>query len=186
MAKKSGWSLRDIVVMAVVAVSLGVLWWAWTAIYSLAEGPLKAIHPGLSYLLVGVWFTGGTIIPFLIRRPGSALLGEVLAAGVQGLITQWGWTSLVWGLVQGGAAELAFASGCYKHYGWPTFAFAGFLSGAASYTIDFFWNRYGDTYSLETCLVQALACMVSGIVFGGLLGRTVGLSLSKTGLASKA
>ena len=46
----------------------------------------------------------------IIRKPGAALYTEVVAAVVSMAIgTQWGFVTLIWGVVQGAAAELGFA-----------------------------------------------------------------------------
>lgn len=175
------WKLRDIVVLAIVAALLGVLWMGWTYAYEFLKGPLKALHPGLKYLLVGFWFTGGTLVPYLIRRPGASLLGELAAAGIQGLITQWGWTSLLWGLVQGLGSEAVFLVTGYKRWSAPVFMASGALAGLFSWVLDFFYENYAGLGAV-TWLVQALSASVSGALLAGLLAYALGRSLEKAGV----
>ncbi len=175
------WKLRDIVVLAVVAAVLGVVWMGWTYAYELLKGPLKALHPGLKYLLVGFWFTGGTVIPYLIRRPGAALAGELVAAGVQGLITQWGWTSLLWGLVQGAGSEAVFLATGYKRWSLPVFIAAGAAAGVFSWVLDFFYENYAALGAL-TWLIQILSASISGAVLAGLFAWRLGKGLEKAGV----
>lgn len=181
MSTASRWKLRDIVVLAVVAALLGVLWFGWTYAYEFVKGPLRALHPGLSYLLVGFWFTGGTVVPYLIRRPGAALAGELVAAGVQGLITQWGWTSLLWGLVQGLGSEAAFAATRYKKWSLGVFVAAGVVAGLFSWCLDFFYENYLKLDPL-TWLVQVVAASVSGALLAGVLAWVLGRGLEKAGI----
>lgn len=175
------WKLRDIVVLAVVGALLGVMWMGWTYAYEFLKGPLKALHPGLKYLLVGFWFTGGTIIPYLIRRPGAALAGELVAAGVQGLITQWGWTSLLWGLVQGAGSESVFLATRYRRWSLPVFVAAGAMAGVFSWVLDFFYENY-TALSPLTWLIQVFAASLSGAILAGLLAWQLGKGLEKAGI----
>lgn len=181
MSTTSRWKLRDIVVLAVTASLLGVVWMGWTFAYEFFKGPLRALHPGLSYLLVGFWFTGGTVIPYLIRRPGAALAGELVAAGVQGLITQWGWTSLLWGLVQGAGSEAVFLATGYKRWSLPVFIAAGALAGVFSWVLDFFYENYSALGAL-TWLVQIVCATVSGAVLAGIFAWLLGRGLEKAGI----
>lgn len=181
MSKASRWKLRDIVVLAVVAALLGVLWWGWTYAYEIIKGPLKVVHPGLDYLLAGFWFTGGTVVPFLIRRPGAAVAGELVASFVEGLITQWGWTSLLWGLVQGVGAEVVFLATGYRRWSLPVFLLAGAVSGLFSWVLDFFYSNYSALDAL-TWLVQILAVSMSGALLAGLVAWLLGRGLVKAGI----
>ena len=181
MGTASRWKLRDIVVLVVLAALLGVLWMGWTYAYEFLKGPLTVLHPGLSYLLVGFWFTGGTVVPYLIRRPGASLAGELVAAGAQGLITQWGWTSLLWGLVQGLGTEAVFLATGYKKWSLWVFMAAGAVSGIFSWVLDFFYSNYAKLDPL-TWLIQVVAASISGAVLAGLVAWLLGRGLEKAGI----
>lgn len=181
MGTASRWKLRDIVVLAVVAALLGVLWMGWTYAYEFLKGPLKALHPGLKYLLVGFWFSGGTVVPYLIRRPGASLAGELVAAGVQGLITQWGWTSLLWGLVQGLGTEVVFLANRYKKWSLGVFLAAGAVAGIFSWGLDFVYENYTNLDAL-TWFIQAVSAAISGALLAGLVAWSLGRGLEKAGI----
>jgi energy-coupling factor transport system substrate-specific component len=172
------WKLSEIVIVLVLAVALGVLWWGWTFVSALTS-PLGAI--GLNYLVVGFWFTGGTLVPFLVRRPGAALLGEVAAAFIEGFITQWGITAVIWGLVQGAACELVFALFRYRRYSAGVLILAGALAGVFSYILDFFYSRYAGL-QLWVIGVQVVSIVVSGALLGGLLAYLIGRGIIRTGV----
>jgi energy-coupling factor transport system substrate-specific component len=95
------WRVVDIVVASVLGVASGVIFWAW----GLAWTPLStalAFAPGLAGLLAGGWLFAGVLGGIIIRKPGAAVYTEVIAAVVSMLIgTQWGFSTLIWGVVEG-------------------------------------------------------------------------------------
>jgi len=180
MAGKKSWKLNEIVVLVVLSVALGVLFWGWTFVSSLAT-PLSAI--GLNYLLAGIWFTGGTLVPFLIRKPGAALFGELIAAILEGFITQWGLTAAIWGLVQGLGCELVFASTRYKRWDLKVMIVAGMVSGIFSYFLDFFYSQYW-TLQPWVWIIQIVSIVLGGAFWAGFVAHRVGKGIIKTGAAS--
>jgi len=172
------WKLNEIVILLVIAVALGVLWWGWTFVTALTS-PLSTV--GLNYLLVGLWFTGGTLVPYLIRKPGAALIGEVAAAFVEGFITQWGITAVLWGLVQGLGCELVFALFRYKKYNLAVLILAGMAAGIFSYILDFFYSHYAGLQPW-VIVVQVISIVISGAILGGLLAYLLGRGIIKTGV----
>ncbi|WP_156789620.1 ECF transporter S component [Gracilinema caldarium] len=178
--KLFSWKLNEVVVLVVLSIAIGVLFWAWTFIAALAK-PLSAI--GLDYLLAGVWFIGGTLVAFIIRRPGAALLGEVLAAILEGFITQWGITAAIWGLVQGLGAEVVFAATRYKKWNLPTMLLAALVSSIFSYVLDFFYSQY---WTLQAWIwpIQIVSVSVGGLFWAGWLAYRIGRGIIRTGVAS--
>ncbi|MCA1950124.1 MAG: ECF transporter S component [Treponema sp.] len=178
--KLFSWKLNEVVVLAVLSIAIGVLFWAWTFIAALAK-PLSAI--GLDYLLAGVWFIGGTLVAFIIRRPGAALLGEVLAAILEGFITQWGITAAIWGLVQGLGAEAVFAATRYKKWNLPVMLAAALGSSIFSYILDFFYSQY---WTLQPWVwpIQIISVSAGGLFWAGWLAYRIGRGIIRTGVAS--
>jgi energy-coupling factor transport system substrate-specific component len=174
------WKLNEIVVLVVLSIAIGVLFWAWTLVSALAK-PLSAI--GLDYLLAGVWFVGGTLTAFLIRRPGAALGGELIAAILEGFITQWGITAAIWGLVQGLGVELVFAATGYKKWNRWTMILAALVSSLFSYTLDFFYSQY---WTLQAWVwpIQIVSVSVGGIFWAGIVAYAIGRGIIRTGVAS--
>lgn len=181
MAGKQSWKLNEIVVLVVLSVAVGVLFWGWTFVDALFSAPLEPF--GLNYILAGVWFIGGTLIPFLIRKPGSALAGEVLAAVVEGFITHWGITAGIWGFVQGLGAEAVFLATGYRKWNLKTMLAAGALSGFFSYILDFFYRQYW-TLKIWVLGVQLVCAVAGGMLWAGLVGYALAKGIIKTGAAA--
>ena len=91
----------------------------------------------------------GVVGGLVVRRPGAALLCEVVAALVSMLPgTKWGASTLVAGVLQGLGAELAFAVLGYAVFGLGAAMLAGALSApfevvyeSATYYPDWAWTQ---------------------------------------------
>ncbi len=178
----SSWSTRDIVVAAVLAVAVGVIFWVWDLLWAVAFG---AIPFPFSYLLVGLWMVGGILVPYVIRRPGAALVGELVAAFVSMImVNQWGVLVMVSGLVQGVGAELVFASGRWRTYSLPVMLAAGAVAGVFSILNDSFFYSYWHIYTVGSILTGVVLVAVSGAVLGGALSKIIADLLARTGVLS--
>jgi energy-coupling factor transport system substrate-specific component len=176
------WTTRELVVAAVLSVAVGVVFWAWGLLWASA---FSAIPFPFSYALVGIWMIGGLLVPYVVRRPGAAFLGEVVAAFVSmALGNQWGILTMASGLVQGAGAELVFASYRWRRFTGSALYGAAALAGVFSIVLDIFVYSYYATYSWGNILVAAILCVVGSVVLGGLLSQLLGESLAKTGVLS--
>ena len=172
--------INEIVFIAVVSSAMGVFWWGYTFLYDMLKPVLKPLM--LENLLSGVWFMGAIFFPFIIRKPGSAFLGEMIAAFVQGFIARWGVTSLLWGFFQALPVEILFLLLSYKKWNLPTMLFAGFLSSVASYFLSFFWDKWYLMHNHLYLIIQFIAFSVSGILLGGLLSVILANGLKSSGI----
>ena len=81
-------------------------------------------------MLAGGWLFAGVLTALVIRKPGAALYGELVAATVSALVgNQWGVLTLESGLVQGLAAELVFAVFLYRVWNLPVAVLSGAVAG---------------------------------------------------------
>ena len=81
-ASTKGWRVVDIVVAAVLGVAIGLVFLVWNSIGGAWFGAMDGVTPGLGGLAVGIWLLGGVVGGLVIRKPGAALLVEVIAAAV--------------------------------------------------------------------------------------------------------
>ncbi|MEM1315845.1 MAG: ECF transporter S component [Pseudomonadota bacterium] len=181
MTDSNAWSLRETLIVAVLGAVFGVLYLGWVQVWLIAQA---IFGPVTMDVVMGFWFVVSMIAAAIIRKPGVALISEVLAAGTQVLLgSPAGLVLLLTGLVQGAGAEAVFAATRWKRYSLPVLMAAGV--GAAVFSFAYTWIRF-DYGALEPGLLVvmfALRCL-SGALLGGLLGWAVVNALYKTGVLS--
>ena len=175
-------TIFEIVLIAVLSVVIGVAFWGWTYVYDQFKPLLKPF--GLKYLLAGFWLLSGVLLPFIIRKPGVAIVSETISALVEGFITRWGLTAGIWGLVQGLACELVFMVFGYKKWKIWHLIIASIVSAIASYALDFFYEPY-YSLSLKFNLFQLISFVISSILFCGVLSFFLGKTLAKSGVLNQ-
>ena len=183
-ASPARWRVVDIVVASIVAVASGLLLALWNLGYDAITAPLAAVVPGLQALLYGIWLIPGVLVGLIVRRPGAALFGELLAATVSALIvSQWGLLTIESGLVQGLGAELVFAVFLYRRWSLPVAMLAGAAAGLAMAINDLIlWFAGADTLF---ALVYTGAALVSGAVIAGLGSWLLVRGIARTGALSR-
>jgi energy-coupling factor transport system permease protein len=177
------WTTWDSILAAVIAGVAGVLFWAWGLGWELLDF-IKTAIPGYGYalrdLFYGFWFLAAVLVPYILRRPGAATAAEVVAAIISALLgSQWGLTVLLSGLVQGGLAEVIFASRGYRHYDLGTLIAAACAAAIGSWVVDYaFWY---STLQLQILLLMLVARLISASILSGVLGKGLGDALAATG-----
>lgn len=180
-SSRPGLQLRDIVLMVMLGVVFGFLYWAlvqaWNAL-AVAMGPAGDLS---QHVLFGGWLLVAPIAIAIIRRPGVGVIAEVIAAVLEVVFlgSAVGPILLVAALLQGVGSELPFALTRYRRYGWGVYAVSGLLGA----TLVFFFSGlrlgwFGQDILLLRLAIQAL----SGIVLGGLLAKVIVDALRRTGV----
>ncbi|HEX9496696.1 MAG TPA: ECF transporter S component [Candidatus Limnocylindria bacterium] len=171
------WRTQDFVMLAIIAVVFGAIYWAWLAPYIWVEG--IAAQPGAE-LFFAVWFTSGLLGGYILRRPGAAFLAETLTAAAEVLIgAPAGPVLLITGMMEALGAELVFAATGYRSWGWRTMLIAGVA--AALVALPWNWFRLGY-FALDPMLLIALLGVRA--VSGGLAGaaaKLLGDAIAATG-----
>lgn len=181
------WRVVDIVVAAVLGVAIGLLFWGWNVVGGAWFGAADAVTPGLGGIAVGIWLIGGVIGGLVIRKPGAALVVEVVAAIVSMLIGNiWGVSTVLSGLVQGLGAELIFALFLYRRFGLGVAALAGVGAGVAAWVFELFYGSSPNILkSLEFNTIYLVCVAVSGAILAGIVGWLLVRALAKTGALSR-
>ena len=178
------WRVVDIIVASVIGVASGVIFWAWGIAWSPLSG-LLAFTPGLEGLLAGGWLFAGVLGGLVIRKPGAALYTEVIAAVVSMLIgTQWGFSTLIWGVVEGLGAEIIFAIFLYTNWRLGVALLAGAGAGAAVGLLDTTFTSYA-ALDFGYKAVYFVSAVVSGVVLAGLVSWLAVRGLARTGALTR-
>lgn len=177
----SDWRTVDLIVAAVLAVASGVIFVAWNAAYAPLSLALAGFTPGFVGILDGVWLIGGLLVALVVRRPGAALLGEVIASSVSAIIgNQWGFTVLILGVAQGLAMEFGFRLVRRVRIDFLAASAAGALGGLIQGSLEFVYFYPGT--GLSFALVYIGSAVVSGVILGAGLSVLLVRALTKTGI----
>jgi energy-coupling factor transport system substrate-specific component len=181
------WRVVDIVVAAVLGVAIGLVFWGWNTIgyawFTAADG----LTPGFGGIAVGIWLLGGVVGGLVIRKPGAALVVELVAAIVSMLIGNvWGVSTILSGLVQGLGAELIFALFLYRRFGIVVAVLAGMGAAAAAWVFELFYGSSPNILkSLEFNTIYLVAVVISGAILAGVVGWLLVRALAVTGALSR-
>ncbi|MBA7684350.1 putative HMP/thiamine permease protein YkoE [subsurface metagenome] len=180
--KKKGWArwaTVDLIVTAVVSVAFGLLFMA----YSLFYVALVPVFGQIGIMLfLGFYYIIGILAPYIVRRPGAALLASFLAAFTELLAgSPFGIAALWAGLIQGAGAEAVFALSRWRNYRWYTLMLAAVVSGIFAYFYEYFLFSYG-ALTMGVRLGLFFVRIPSAVILAGLLARLLGDALARTGV----
>ncbi|MEE1651962.1 ECF transporter S component [Brachybacterium sp. J144] len=174
-------ALRELVLVVVLGVVFGFLYWAFVQAWNLLAIAMGPAGDLAQHVLFGSWLLVGPIAIAILRRPGVGILAEILAAVIEVVFlgSPVGPLLLLSAALQGLGSELPFALTRYRRYGWGVFA----VSGALGASLVFFWTAYRMGWYGQDLLALRLGMqMLSGVLLGGLLARVIVRALERTGV----
>jgi energy-coupling factor transport system permease protein len=172
------WTLRETVVVAVLAAVFGILYFVWDFVaIALTIG-----GPAAQAVLFGFWLIAAPVAAYIVQKPGAALIAEIIAAFVEALAgSTAGLLVLGWGLVQGLGTEVVFLGTGYRNFSLPVMMLSGAVSAIAAFAFKGWLQGYSalsPTLLIAVFVVQVL----SGALFSGLGGKAIGDALAATGV----
>lgn len=172
-------NLREIVVIASISVVFGVLYLMWIFFGQVVEGVAGPVVRGL---ITGFWIMAGLVCSYIVRKPGVALLAQMIAAGTEVLV---GSISaglvLILGFTQGVGAELALALFLWRNYRLPVLMLAGMFGTAANFMTIYFIFGYSQ-YSIWIVSFMLITMLISGALLAGWGSKALADALSRTGV----
>lgn len=177
------WRTVDIVVTAAIAVAFGVVFWAWNLVWAAATPAFAAVPPAQN-VLYGVWLAAGVVAGLVVRRPGAAFFGEVVAAFVSLFLgSQWGLDAALSGVVQGAGAEIGFALARYRAWNLPVSVLAAVLAALGAWIHDI--SFYYPSLSLGDQLVILVVMAISAAAIAGAGSWWLVEGLAQTGVLAR-
>ncbi|MCA0322386.1 MAG: ECF transporter S component [Actinobacteria bacterium] len=179
-APLAAWRTVDILTIAFLGAAFGIAYWGWGLAYQAPSTALTTIFPPLTGITAAPWLVAGVVGGLVVRRPGAALLCEVVAALVSMIPgTQWGFTTLISGILQGLGAEFAFLVLGYSVYGLGAAIFAGAMAAPLEAVYEWFvyWTDWGWGYKIVYLFILTAA----GAFIAGTLGWLITRALAAAG-----
>ncbi|MCU0495010.1 MAG: ECF transporter S component [Chloroflexaceae bacterium] len=175
---RSTWSTRDILVTAMIALTLGLVLAGVSYVYTVAR---SALGPAIGGAIFGAWFClPGLLTMYMLRRPGAAFLAQVLVAFVQMPFDPSGWVGAAPYLVNGVLCELPFLVTRYRRYGMGVFVCAGLLVNMLFLALGTLVFGAANLNWAVTAVAAGLALMTG--VFIPWLARRLGDALIQRGV----
>lgn len=176
------WSLRNIILITLIAIFCGVIFWGTGFLYTgltLILTPF-GLAPLANDILMGVWCMAGPLAGMVIKVPGSAFLGEFLGSAVEVFLGgQWGASAFISGLVQGIGSELGFTLTGYKHYNWLGITASVITTTIVTFGWDMIRNGYNH-YHLGLLSLLFITRLVSTFIFSGIITVLVSKLLARS------
>ncbi|UFU03620.1 ECF transporter S component [Ruania suaedae] len=174
-------TLHDLVLLAVLAVVFGFLYWALVQLWGWLQVAMGPFGDLAQNVLVGGWMVVAPLAIYIVRKPGTGIVVEIVASIVEVvfLASPVGPMLILVGFIQGAGAEVAFAATRYRRYGWWVFIASGITAALANLALGMV--RFGwlgqDFFALRLGFQLA-----SGIILCGLLAKLIGDALLRTGV----
>jgi energy-coupling factor transport system substrate-specific component len=173
------WKTRDLIVAAALAVPLGLVWvYVWGLVWSAG----RALLPELGFLLDGFYLAGGILVGYVVRKPGAALLGEMIAALVELPLTPFGAVVLWLGFVQGIGVEAGFAATRYRKWGLMTVMIAGLLGALVGWFGYDYWMYGYYKQEVGRQILLFVIKLIGGALLGGGFGKLIADAVAATGV----
>lgn len=174
------WKQRDIVLMTIFSVVGGGVFYGW----DLLTAPLfsSSVGPAVGAIVNGLWWVSGSLVAYVIRRPGAALITNFISSFFEFIFgSPYGAGAMISGLIQGAGAEAGFAAFRWRRYTLGTMLLSGALGGVGN-CLQWLIQYQGYKYSAGNIIGYIVVTIVSGMVLGGLLPKLIGDALRRSGV----
>lgn len=176
------WRVVDYVVTAVLGIGVGLVFWVLALSWKFLEVAFQAFPPAIG-LIAGLWVLAGPLAAVVIRKPGAALLCEVIAAVVEAVLgSHFGATVLLSGFLQGLGAELVFAACRYRRFTLGVTSLSGLVAAAFMAVSENI--MYNAAWQPSFQLVYAGCALLSGLVISGIGAWFAYRAIARTGALS--
>lgn len=178
------WELKDVIMMSMLGVIFAAVYLAvfqGGLVLSTLLTPFGLAAFGFE-IVYGVWFMAATLAAYIIRKPGVALITEILASVIELLMgNSGGMTVVLTGVIQGLGCELVFAAFRYKKWDYVSMSLAGIVSALFIFCFELYYLNY-ITLAPTLIISQLIVRFASAVLFSGVICKLAGDGLAKTGV----
>jgi energy-coupling factor transport system substrate-specific component len=175
------WHLRDIVLLVILGVVFGFLYWAlvqgWVGLSAIA-GPFGDFT---QHVLLGGWLLVAPVAIAILRKPLAGVFAEILASVIEVVFlgSAVGPLLFIAAAIQGAGSELPFTATRYRNFSWLTYAISGGLGAG----LVFFYSAFrSGWYGTDLFWTRLILQVLSGVILGGLLAKVLVDAIAKTGV----
>ncbi|MDD7271936.1 MAG: ECF transporter S component [Spirochaetales bacterium] len=181
---KYQWKLKDVLMIAIAAVLFGVVYLGCTYAGGFLYGILAPLGMGsLGYEpFYGIYFMAAAFGIYVMRKPGTGLIAEVLAAVIECLLGNFfGPIIILSGIVQGLGFEAIIALKRYKKFDKITMIEGAILCSIFTLIYNLIVSGY-NKIALPILLLMLGVRIISAIIFDGLITPIFADGLAKAGV----
>jgi energy-coupling factor transport system substrate-specific component len=155
-------NVSDTIFLIVISVVIGIIWMIYGIFFHAIHPALAALN--LTGLVRGIWSISGGFFGVVLRKKYSAFLGNLLPSIVEMSFSTWGIYNLIYGVIEGVAAELLFILFGYNKASFRTMLIANLSSSTVSFIIDLFIFHL-FRFSFSANLFRLVTDLTSTILF---------------------
>lgn len=182
--EKFQWKLKDVLMIAISAVLFGVVYLGCTYAGGFLYGLLAPAGMGsLGYEpFYGIYFMAATFGIYVMRKSGTGLIAEVLAAVIECLLGNFFIPIIILsGIIQGLGFEAIIALKSYKKFDKVTMMEGAVLCSIFTLLYDLVVSGYSKI-ALPILLLMLGVRIISAIIFDGIITPMLADGLAKAGV----
>lgn len=176
--QKTGWKTKEVVITAILGAVVGVLF----TLMDFAYMPLSAVLGVVFMELTFGFYMLSPLLPmYIVRKPGAAVFGALVAALVNILLgSPYGIQLILANLLEGIAVEIGFFVVTKYKGSLANFVVSGILGAVFVFCRDFivFYGAQFQSFMIPLMIVRLL----SSVIIGMLLVKLITAALRKTGV----
>ena len=182
--KMQSWKLKDVLLIAICAVLFGVIYLGCTYAGGMLYGLLTPV--GMASLgyepFYGIYFMAAAFGVYVMRKPGSGLIAEMLAAILECLFGNFfGPIIILSGFVQGLGFELIIALKKYRKFDRATMMQCAVLCSVVTMGYNLVISGYSKI-AVPVLLLMLAVRVVSAIIFDAIVTPALADALVKAGM----
>ncbi len=173
---KNSWKVKEIVILAFICAVVGVIYTVMDYLYN----PLYALlGPVFMELTFGIYLLSTSLPMYIARKPGAAIFGGLVCAGVNLLLgSPYGIQVVLAGALEGAGIELGYLLGKRYSGNAGNRIFGAVLAALFVFVRDYIVFGY-STLSFGVVAGVLTVRILSAILIGGLLTRGITAGLKK-------